>query len=205
MKKLLLAATALTFGLALSGYAMADANNTVSGSSDNTNTNQNQTTTTIVPIASDDNNGNNLLSPNHDTTSVDTGNVQPVASGNSLLSGNDTNNQHNGNDANNNQSVNLNTNINANITHTDSHAVSLSGPVTLQVLTATTSRTHPSPGGQPGGIGASGSINVSGATTTSEFSGVQTVGANSGFQGNAQAATAVAATANVTFGANGTN
>jgi hypothetical protein len=202
MNKLLLSASALAFGLAISGAAMAGTGGnsgtaTASGGSSASQTTVNATGNlnhdgNTKTIASD----NNILSPNNNT----------VASGNTVASNDGGNTStKDGNDANNNQSVNVSksktdtTNASLSDFGNTSTSVTFSGPLTEQSLDATVNGAviHAHSGIVTGAI----ALNGAGSDST-EFAGIQTVGANTGIESNAQAATAVSASSGIEFNGN---
>jgi hypothetical protein len=119
-------------------------------------------------------------------------------------------NLNNNSNQDNNSSTNNNSNQNNdNSTHADSHNVTTTtsvsvaltnSPVSSQILTAEVSKLD---------AGGDGDHNTGDATltgagdTNAQFAGIQTVSQNTGQQSASNAATSVAATANITFGSTG--
>jgi len=192
MNKLLLSASALAFGLAISGAAMAGTGGNSGSASASNGSSASQTTVNATGNLNHDGNtktiasDNNFLSPNNNT----------VASDNTVASNDGGNSSTKTSTKTTTTSISLSSTKND--THTTNTSVTFEGPLTTQDLNADV---HGGDIHADSGIVA-GSIALNGAGDSSEFSGINTVSANTGLQSVAQAATAVAATASVTFGGN---
>jgi hypothetical protein len=194
MNKLLLSASALAFGLAISGAAMAGTGGNSGNATASSGSSASQTTVNATGNLNHDGNtktiasDNNFLSPNNNT----------VASDNTVASNDGGNTSTKTSTKTTNTNISLTSNDTHTKTTTTNTSVTFEGPLTTQDLNADV---HGGDIHADSGIVA-GSIALNGAGDSSEFSGINTVSANTGLQSVAQAATAVAATASVTFGGN---
>ena len=200
--KLFASVSTLAIGLALSGAAYADQTNSGAGDASGGST----------AVTANDNQAN--LGQGNATG----GSTTTTASGNEVASGNSdssTHNSHSGNsdssthnwDTNNNQSrtktitADNNNNQSRNWNYSDSSThnkvLTITATVSNQDLDGSVSGVSASVDGRHSGGAATGAI--AGSTYTS-FAGIQTASLNTGQNSVNQAATSIAANANVTFG-----